>query len=225
VHRRRDRGNAHRGMRWFPHVASRIRPWSGLRVPLFSSASAPLDVRIVGRTLLHAALVGLAAGLTGAAFFGGLEYVQRLLLEELAGYSVLRAHGERFAAPEHLLVFRPWVLLLLPALGGLGCGLLTRLAPETRGGGGDAMIQAFHVSAGIVRKRVIWIKMLASACTLGTGGAGGREGPSGADGGHRCGGRAAQHFRYERRAGALRISCRPVSSFRSTTTCGLLPSG
>ena len=45
--------------------------------------------------LFHAALVGVAAGFAGALFFGGLEYVQRFLLEDLAGYTVLRAHGAR----------------------------------------------------------------------------------------------------------------------------------
>src|SRR5690349_7248466 len=45
----------------------------------------PLDLRILGRTLLHAAVVGLSAGLVGAAFFAGLEYTQAFLLEGLAG--------------------------------------------------------------------------------------------------------------------------------------------
>lgn len=141
-------------------------------------AGAPLDLRIVGRMLLHASVVGIAAGFAGAAFFGALEYVQRVLLEDLAGYRVLRAHGETFAAPDHPTLFRPWLLVLLPTLGGIACGLLTRLAPETRGGGGDAMIEAFHHHGGIIRRRVAWIKAAASLCTLGTGGAGGREGPT-----------------------------------------------
>lgn len=147
---------------------------------LVSADAAPLDLRIVGRTLLHAALVGVAAGIAGAIFFGGLEYVQRFLLEDLTGYQALRAHGETFAAGAAGVhhPFRPWLLALLPALGGLLCGLVTRLAPETRGGGGDAMIEAFHHHGGVIRRRVIWVKALASLCTLGTGGAGGREGPT-----------------------------------------------
>jgi chloride channel protein, CIC family len=147
-------------------------------VPLFLAGNNPLDLRIVGRTLAHAALVGIAAGLTGALFFGGLEYLQHLLLENLAGYAPLRAHGERFVDESGVTLFRPWLLVLLPALGGLLCGLLTRKAPETRGGGGDAMIDAFHHRGGVIPGRVIWIKGLASLFTLGTGGAGGREGPT-----------------------------------------------
>jgi chloride channel protein, CIC family len=140
--------------------------------------NAPLDLRIVGRTLLHAALVGVAAGIAGALFFAGLEYVQRFVLESVAGYTPLRADGEGFAASDARHTFRPWLLLFVPAVGGLACGLITLLAPEVRGGGGDAMIQAFHHGGGLIRRRVIWIKALASVFTLGTGGAGGREGPT-----------------------------------------------
>jgi CIC family chloride channel protein len=141
--------------------------------------ATPLDLRIIGRTLLHAALVGAAAGLMGAAFFAALEFLQRLILEDLGGYHALRAHGETFlheAAEGH--VFRPWLLVLLPAVGALAGGIVSQLAPETRGGGGDAMINAFHRHNGRVRKRVAWVKALASLLTLGTGGAGGREGPT-----------------------------------------------
>ena len=58
--------------------------------------AAPADLRIVGRMLFHAAIVGVAAGLMGAAFFAALEVVQRLILEDLGGYRPLRAHGETF---------------------------------------------------------------------------------------------------------------------------------
>jgi len=159
----------------------RRRPWSlrdALLLPSLSSEAGALDLGIVGRTLFHATLVGVAAGFVGAFFFAAVEVLQHFLLEELAGYSVLRAHGETLSLRPSSTAFRPWLLILLPALGGLACGLLTRLAPETRGGGSDATIEAFHRHDGIVRRRVVWVKTLASLCTLGTGGAGGREGPT-----------------------------------------------
>jgi CIC family chloride channel protein len=161
-----------------------LETWRAPRVrargllPLLFAESAPLDLRIVGRTLLHAATVGLAAGLFGAAFFAALEALQRVLLEGVVGYVPLRAHGERFMLSNETHVFHPWLLVVLPALGGIACGLLTRLAPETRGGGVDATIEAFHHQRGVVRARVIVVKYLASLCTLATGGAGGREGPT-----------------------------------------------
>src|SRR3954471_5887054 len=141
--------------------------------------ATPAELRIVGRTLIHAALVGVAAGLMGAAFFAALEVVQRLVLEDLGGYHPLRASGETFL-PEltSTRVFRPWLLVVMPAVGALACGIIAQLAPETRGGGGDAMIDAFHQHGGVIRKRVAWVKALASIFTLGTGGSGGREGPT-----------------------------------------------
>lgn len=147
-------------------------------IPGVFAQTGPLDLRILGRTLLHAALVGLAAGVVGAAFFVALEMVQHLLLEDLAGYQPLRAHGEQFAAGGPTRPFRPWFLVLLPALGGLAAGLLMRLAPETRGGGVDATIEAFHHHGAVVRRRVAWVKAVASLLTLGSGGSGGREGPT-----------------------------------------------
>ncbi len=140
--------------------------------------AAPLDLRILGRTLLHAALVGAAAGLVGAAFFAALEGTQQLLLELGAGFRPLRAHGENFLPHVQGGTFHPLVLVVLPAAGAFLAGLVTRWAPETRGGGGDAVIEAFHQSGGRVRARVIWIKVVASVLTLGSGGSGGREGPT-----------------------------------------------
>src|SRR5213083_905828 len=123
--------------------------------------------RVVGRDLLATILREAAPA------------DQRLVLEELGGYRPLRAHGETFL-PElaNLGRFRPWLLVIVPAVGALASGIISELAPETRGGGGDAMINAFHRQDGVVRKRVAWVKGLASIFTLGTGGSGGREGPT-----------------------------------------------
>ena len=161
-----------------PDRVKRSGRWERGILWLLRTNEAPLDFRIVGRSLFHAALVGAAAGLLGAGFFAGLEFIQRFLLEDLAGYVVLRAHGETFVGPSHSSPFRPWLLFVLPGAGALLAGLVSRLAPETRGGGGDAMIHAFHHEDGGVRRRVIGLKTLTSFLTLGTGGSGGREGPT-----------------------------------------------
>jgi CIC family chloride channel protein len=139
--------------------------------------ATPRDLKVVGRTLTHAAIVGVAAGLMGAAFFAILELVQRLVLEDLGGYRPLRAPGETFL-PELTEVrhFRPWLLALLPAVGALASGIISELAPETRGGGGDAMIDAFHRQDGFIRKRVSWVKALSSIFTLGPAGRAGARG-------------------------------------------------
>ncbi|MBK8251290.1 MAG: chloride channel protein [Polyangiaceae bacterium] len=139
---------------------------------------SPIDLQHLGRTLLHAIVVGAAAGLVSAAFSTAVERVQHWLLTSLAGYSFLRAAGERASegAPG---VFRPWLLVWLPALGaGLAGYIGHRFAPEVLGGGGNAAIRVFHKRDAITRKRVPWLKAIASILTLGSGGSGGREGPT-----------------------------------------------
>jgi CIC family chloride channel protein len=148
-----------------------------LRALLWAVTPA-LDLQILGRTLLHTASVGLAAGLVGAAFFAGLEHAQTWLLQDLAGFAPLRAHGEHLTSADTGPALRYWLIAVLPALGALAAGIVTQLAPEARGGGGDATIHAFHERGGHLRARVIWIKALASMLTLGSGGSGGREGPT-----------------------------------------------
>ena len=92
----------------------------------------PVDLRIVGRTLLHAMVVGLAAGLLGVGFVRALDGLQYLLLESLAGYVPLRTSGEETNAAAD--GFRWWLMVPLLFAGGAVTGLVTRYAPETRGG-------------------------------------------------------------------------------------------
>jgi CIC family chloride channel protein len=56
--------------------------------------------------------------------------------------------------------------------------LIYSLAPESEGHGTDAAVKAFHRLDGFVRARVPIIKTIASAITIGSGGAAGREGPT-----------------------------------------------
>ncbi len=70
------------------------------------------------------------------------------------------------------------MLLLIPAVGGILSGLLVFIfAPEAEGHGTDAAIASFHYRQGQIRPRVPFVKLIASAITIGTGGSGGREGP------------------------------------------------
>src|SRR3954468_18108005 len=107
-----------------PERAERGRGFSVLR--LRTAAVPQLEFRFLGRMLLHAALVGAVAGAVGSLFFVMLEIAQRYLLEDLAGYLPLRAHGELVTgAPT--VPFRPWLLMFLPGLGALAGGILTAL--------------------------------------------------------------------------------------------------
>jgi CIC family chloride channel protein len=113
-----------------------------------------------------ATLVGLAAGFGAIGFrwliefFQGLAYGGRGDLLEIAGST-------------------PWYLSFwIPALGGLVVGpLVYFFAREAKGHGVPEVIEAVALRSGIIRKRVVIVKCLASAVCIGTGGSAGREGP------------------------------------------------
>src|SRR5579884_3696712 len=64
------------------------------------------------------------------------------------------------------------------ALGGAAAAwIAARFAPEARGHGVPEVMAAVALRGGIIRPRIILIKALASATTIGFGGAAGREGP------------------------------------------------
>lgn len=73
----------------------------------------------------------------------------------------------------------PWYLKLIPpAIGGLIVGpLIYFLAREAKGHGIPEVMNAVSNRGGRIRRRVMMVKTLASAITIGTGGSVGREGP------------------------------------------------
>lgn len=106
-----------------------------------------------------------------------IQLVTNTLLGGLTGYYPPNPVGEP-ASPATVhpdFVFIP----LSTAIGGLIVGLLVyRFAPEAEGHGTDSAIEAFHKKDGVIRRRVPLVKTIASAFTIGSGGSGGREGPT-----------------------------------------------
>jgi CIC family chloride channel protein len=132
----------------------------------------------VGTLFLLCALVGVIAGLGAAAFHYLLQLAKHLFMDGLAGYRPAGPLGEAPLFPETLRPLSRWVLFVLPAAGGLVSGLIVYLlAPEAEGHGTDAAIEAYHHHDGYIRTRVPFVKAIASAITMGTGGSAGREGP------------------------------------------------
>ncbi len=70
-----------------------------------------------------------------------------------------------------------WIILI-PIIGGLIVGpIIHFFAPEAKGHGVPEVMQAILLKGGVIRGRVAFIKTIASAITIGTGGSVGREGP------------------------------------------------
>jgi CIC family chloride channel protein len=136
------------------------------------------DAWEIGRLLGLAALVGVVAGFGAVLFYCLLDLGKHFVLGELAGYSPSGPGGEAPLFEAGATEFKRWLLLIVPAAGGLVSGLIVySLAPEAEGHGTDAAIDAFHHRSGRVRARVPLIKAVTAAITIGTGGSGGREGP------------------------------------------------
>ncbi len=122
--------------------------------------------------------IGIVAGLGALAFFNALEATTRYVLGTLGGFHVATTAGEGGVHPASGFA-HAWTLPLVVAGGGLLSGLLVfRLAPEAEGHGTDAAINSVHHNPKGVRPRVAAVKTVASALMIGTGGSGGREGPT-----------------------------------------------
>jgi CIC family chloride channel protein len=149
-------------LRWFPEF------WELGRRRLRSQA------RLQGLALA----VGVLAGLGGIAFYAACQVVVHYTLDAIVGYHPQHPGGEASLLSETAQPFRPWLLLVVPTVGGILSGLLVfTVAPEAEGHGTDAAIAAYHHHQGQIRPRVPLVKIVASALTIGSGGSGGREGP------------------------------------------------
>jgi len=122
--------------------------------------------------------IGIIAGLGSIVFHYLCQFGVHFFMDMLAGYRPPSPAGEHHLLPSTNTPFNKWILLILPAIGGIISGwLVYTFAPEAEGHGTDAAIDAYHKKGGFIRSRVPIIKTIASSITLTTGGSGGREGP------------------------------------------------
>jgi CIC family chloride channel protein len=163
-----------RGPAWRADLHGRWREWP--RTVLGHSGFE--STRYLVKWLPLSAAIGTVAGLGAIAFTLAIEGLTALLLGAVAGYQPPAPAGE--GATTITAIARPWLLPVVTTLGGLIVGVLvSKLAPEAEGHGTDAVIGAIHHESGHLRARVAPIKLVASAITIGSGGSGGREGPTG----------------------------------------------
>ncbi len=113
-----------------------------------------------------AVAVGLAGGFGAVGFRYLIDFFQNL------------AYGSSEELLNVVLAL-PWYLKVwVPAAGGLVVGpLVYFFAREAKGHGVPEVMEAVALKGGVIRKRVVFVKTLASAISIGTGGSVGREGP------------------------------------------------
>ena len=128
--------------------------------------------------LILASVIGVIAGAGAVVFYEALSFSTHLFLGVLAGYHVPTPAGEGNAAGSAHFA-RAWAIPLVVTLGALASGFLVfTWAPEAEGHGTDAAIDAVHHNPRGIRLRAVVVKIVASALTIGSGGSGGREGPT-----------------------------------------------
>ncbi len=124
----------------------------------------------VPRGHIFMVIVASVCGLGGGACAVALRELIHLIQEAFYGDG-----GSLLEVASHA----PWAWrLLAPALGGVLVGPLVYIvAREARGHGVPEVMEALLTRGGTIRPRVVVVKALASAITIGSGGSVGREGP------------------------------------------------
>jgi CIC family chloride channel protein len=115
--------------------------------------------------LLMAVIIGT---ITGAAAVGFHELIN-LIRDELYG---------RASEADFLYGRGKWLLILLPAAGGLAVGVISRYVFRTREGHGIVdVVESVVRTSGFQKPTTAIEKILTSALTIGSGGSAGAEGP------------------------------------------------
>ncbi|MCA9599322.1 MAG: chloride channel protein, partial [Myxococcales bacterium] len=129
------------------------------------------------RLVAFSALLGVCGAGVALLFDGLVDFAQRWLLTGIAGYSDIGVEQAHRAGswPD---LGRHWWIPVATTVGGLLTGIVVYgLAPEAEGGGEGEVVRSYHQDGGNVRARIPFVKAVASAITIGSGGAAGREGP------------------------------------------------
>ena len=136
------------------------------------------NLAYAGKWAFNFFIIGIIAGLGSIIFHYLCMLGMHFFMDMIAGYRPPSPTGEHHLLTPTTTPFNRYLLLILPALGGIVSGwLVYTFAPEAEGHGTDAAIDAYHNRDGLIRSRVPIIKTIASAITLTSGGSGGREGP------------------------------------------------
>jgi CIC family chloride channel protein len=137
-----------------------------------------MDIKQIQRWTILSTLVGVVGGVAAILFYSGLFYTTHYLLGGVGGYFPATPAGDVDLLTPGINNPNRFLLILIPALGGLIAGILVYgFAPETEGHGTDSVINSYHNNRGIIRGRVPFIKAISSMITIGSGGSAGREGP------------------------------------------------
>jgi CIC family chloride channel protein len=123
------------------------------------------------RLSLFAVTIGIVTGIGAVVFRALIGFIHNLFF--LGQFSF--AYNANLFTPAG--PWGPWIILA-PVIGGMiVTALVSNFAPEARGHGVPEVMDAIYYKEGLIRPQVAAIKSLASAFSIGSGAAVGREGP------------------------------------------------
>jgi len=136
------------------------------------------NLQYLEKWLLLGIIIGVVAGAGAVLFYLALRYTSHFLLGYVAGYHLPTPLVEG-GSPGSRHYPRPWALPLVTTAGALvSAVIVAKFAPEASGHGTDSAIEAIHTDPRHIRARVVLVKLVTSALTIGSGGSAGREGPT-----------------------------------------------
>lgn len=113
-----------------------------------------------------------------AALIGALAAVGALIFRAMILGSEKIFWGTTQLTAEYINALPWWWQLLAPALGALLIApIVVKYAPQARGSGIPEVIEATALHGAVVPRRIVPLKAIAAALTIGSGGSAGREGP------------------------------------------------
>lgn len=120
--------------------------------------------------LMLAGVVGVMGGLVNLIFYLCIEF----LLEQVRHFTLAQGEDQMHVVES----WEPWVRFALPAVGGLGAGLVLHWGLHLLGkmAGTTNLLEAVGAGDGRLRMRPTLIKSLSSLISIGTGASIGREG-------------------------------------------------
>ncbi|MFZ1959714.1 MAG: chloride channel protein [Methylovirgula sp.] len=133
----------------------------------------PEEIRQIGQVSMAilALIVGVVTGFGAVGFRDLIGLIHNVLF---LGEFAVRYDARAFTPPS------PWgaLVILVPVVGAIAVTFLVKnFAPEARGHGVPEVMDAIYYKGGVIRPVVAIVKSLASAISIGSGAAVGREGP------------------------------------------------
>lgn len=140
---------------------SRKHNWFGPKLGLHSRLVTALPEPLV--LLLYAVLIGVVGG------YGAVGFRKLIGLFTILFFGIGKNSLSIFGRAD--VLFLPLIGLVLVSV------IVKRFAPEAKGHGVPEVMAAIAEKGSIIRPRVVFVKAVASALCIGSGGSVGREGP------------------------------------------------